>query len=437
MQREGEVLLVSGTHIGVWEKRVDEKGMKQVLHGLLGHLRGRGWCVERDPETLKHHPTIAAFYWYGRKGDLELSARLCGLNPEVDLYQNLQFENPNGGRYDFDKFERMPRHLRLPCVVELAAIVRSLVAKHGYALCKGFHLTPPAMPLLLRVLRACEGDSRPGHAAENPLGAFNGVWGADRFVRDETGWPALCEYDRYGQILDRDKRPLRNGETRYLRDRNGRLQRGVIRPAMNGMWTVVCGGSTAHASSSDLFSCERPDLERRRAKPGGVDRLRAVFAAAVKAEDFAAVIRTATVLQRVVPASEEDPRRGVSMNAMHRTLNAAHAAAPYEQRPNDPNTTELSPMNDRTPPIAKKMTREEAIALLRQFDTKLDAQPAYASRARAMPLLDLLRSMRGYVDEATLDLYLEAVETHGLAWADVHVDVYAIAAEAIVGGTRQ
>lgn len=85
----------------------------------------------------------------------------------------------------------------------------------------------------------------------------------------------------------------------------------------------------------------------------------------------------------------------------------------------------------------KTSTREAAIALLRGFDARLDAQPDYAARARAIPLPDLLLSLRRYIDESTLDAYLRAVEEHNLTWADLQVDVYTIAAEVIVGAVRR
>lgn len=85
----------------------------------------------------------------------------------------------------------------------------------------------------------------------------------------------------------------------------------------------------------------------------------------------------------------------------------------------------------------KTSTRAAAIDLLRSFDARLDAQPAYAARARAIPLRDLLSDLRGRVDDATLDAYLQAVDEHGLTWADVHADVYTFTAEVLVEATHR
>ena len=80
----------------------------------------------------------------------------------------------------------------------------------------------------------------------------------------------------------------------------------------------------------------------------------------------------------------------------------------------------------------KTSTRAAAVDLLRAFDARLDAQPEYAARARAIPLRDLLSNLRGHVDDSRLDAYLQAVDEHGLTWADVHADVYTFTAEVLV-----
>jgi len=296
MKRSGEVILVNGTHVGVWEDEVDEDGLLLVIRGVLGHLSKRGWKVERDPDTQRNYPEIAHCFFCGRKGDLELRVRVSGCHAEIELYQNVaNVTNPHGGQYEFDKFAKMPRRLRLPCVVELAAIVRELTER-GYALGKGFDLTTEGAPFLLRVLRACEGESAGTRRADEPLRTFNDGWTAERFERDETGWPVVSEYDHDGRNCDRDKVSLRNGQTRYFRDGRGRLQRGTVYTNMNSMWMVVFGGSVTYMSGCYLFSCERPDLEPRRVMPGQKKRLRDELAKAVAASN----LRRVEVLARVL-----------------------------------------------------------------------------------------------------------------------------------------
>lgn len=67
MKRSGEVILVNGTHVGVWEDEVDEDGLLLVIRGVLGHLSKRGWKVERDPDTQHNYPEIAHCFFCGRK----------------------------------------------------------------------------------------------------------------------------------------------------------------------------------------------------------------------------------------------------------------------------------------------------------------------------------------------------------------------------------
>lgn len=174
--------------------------------------------------------------------------------------------------------------------------VRAPPGERGYALGKGFDLTTEGAPFLLRVLRACEGESAGTRRADDPLRTFNDGWTAERFERDETGWPTVKEYDHDGRNCDRDKVSLRNGQTRYFRDDRGRLQRGTVYTNMNSMWMVVFGGSVTYMSGCYLFSCERPDLEPRRVMPGQKERLRDELAKAVAASNF----RRVEVLARVL-----------------------------------------------------------------------------------------------------------------------------------------
>jgi hypothetical protein len=122
--------------------------MKLVLRGVLARLAKRGFTVERDPWTLERWPSLADKNWSGRKGDLEFIAQTMGRTVTVEFFQNVNVDNPNGGRYDFDKFKRMPRHMRLPCVVEMASVVQKLL-DYGYVLKKQNATGEPLLRLVL------------------------------------------------------------------------------------------------------------------------------------------------------------------------------------------------------------------------------------------------------------------------------------------------
>ncbi len=290
-ERRG-VVRVHNTHVGIWEEHVDNAGMAFVRDQMLGRLRFRGWKLQRDPKVLKQYPTLADDHWVGRKGDLECEVERRGRSTKVEFFQNLNVSNTKGGRYDFRKLAMMTaasRALRSMCIVELAHVLRKAV-ELGYTATK----VDPANLLSVR-------DAMEERKPAEPLARFNESWGADRFRRDETGWPAASEFDGYGN-RDRDGLPVRNGETRFFR-RNGYLMRGVAYTNMNSMWTVYFGGEVTHVSARELFFCDRIDRHVVRRVPGQVERLKMEIVKETKAKRWKRVAAIARALERAEPAA--------------------------------------------------------------------------------------------------------------------------------------
>jgi hypothetical protein len=285
LKRTGEIR-IHATNVAVWEEHVDEPAMLAMYRGVLGCLRRRGWSIERDPQCVKRYPSR---HHHGRRGDLEFDAETGGRMAKVEFFQNVaNVENPHGGRYDFDKFRRLPRHLRLPCVVAMTHVVRALVAR-------GYTLAGVPAPTPRDVLRLATGEP-----PSDPLAVFNAAWGAGRFRRDATGWPTLEEYTHgtCGYNVDRDGVTPRNGETRYLRI-DGRLARVDAYTNMNSMWCAWSHGrALTYVSCGELFRCDRPDLEPRRLVPGRGARLERELARATEAKNYRRVAVLATLLAK-------------------------------------------------------------------------------------------------------------------------------------------
>lgn len=283
-------LNVFDTHLGVWEDNSDFEGMRRTFHVMLDVLRSRGFTVDQDPRV---DVCIRRDYYLGRKGDLEFYAYTGGRTAQVEFFQNLNIENRNGGRYDFDKFQKMPRSMRFACVVELTAIAKVLIDL-GYAL--GSKVDAKG-PLLWKLYMAMSGRRPDG---ETPLERFNQRWEANRFKRDENGWPTESEIGGYGNQTGMDKQPLRCGDTRYFRLR-GRLMRGTVYTNKGNMWQVCYGGSVTYESASRLFSCENPTEVPRRYIPGQAKRVRAELQKATDANNYDRV----AVLAKVCKARSE------------------------------------------------------------------------------------------------------------------------------------
>lgn len=297
MKRTGNMWLYD-TSLNVWEEHVDEAGMYPVLKAALRRLERRGFAVAQDPNTLKNYPSLARWHWVGKRQDLEFHAQLSGRHLQIEFFQNVvSGGNRNGGRYDFGRFALMPHRLRLQFVVDMSLVAYAL-CDIGYQFQEDGHSAEPLEPWPLTIRDIA---SRRRDLERTPLERFNASWRANRFERDETGWPSAKELKSW-PYPDRTGRPVRTGDTKYLRHK-GRLQRCTVYPNMNGMWQACFGDQVRYVTTGELFECERPDLEPRRYVPGQLERLEKELAAAVTAKNYRRVAVLGRALQRTAEAA--------------------------------------------------------------------------------------------------------------------------------------
>lgn len=289
-----------GTHIGAWEEKTPDgyvdSGVYERFRSLLARLRDqRGFRVQQDQSVSK---IIRRCYYVGRKGDLEFHAEAGGRTFKIEFFQNVNVENRNGGRYDFRKFERMPRTMQLACAVEMSHVLRKLI-ELGYVL-EGRRQGVTSANLLA-VLRHAQGRTDEG----DPLAAFNRGWNFEgdwerggRFERDASGWPTAAAVSCGWPSKDRDGRTLVSGEMMYCR-RDGRLFRGVARPGPNDQWHLISHGRDVCVPARELFRCEDPSAEPRRLVPGQPRRVRAELEKALQANDYRRVEALARVARSI------------------------------------------------------------------------------------------------------------------------------------------
>ena len=288
MKREGAIK-IHETSVNVWEGPVDEKGMRKAFRALLGCLRKRGYTVRQDPRTLKDFPSIARGHWLVNLGDLQAQVDHTGRHIQVEYFQDLNVENPSGGRYDFSKYSRMDRRMRLRLIIEIGAIVAKFKAMgYDHRLNNGDVIEPT--PLGIRDL--IDPPSRCG-----TLESFWDRWNFEfdwkrggRWPKDKNGWP---DAKSIGNHKDRDGVPILNGELRYLHDR-GNLKGGIVRPNMNGMWSV---GDFTYVPSYELFL--DPTGEPRRKTKDQAGRLRTELDKSLEACDYPRVSAIAGALAKV------------------------------------------------------------------------------------------------------------------------------------------
>ncbi|WP_256775461.1 MULTISPECIES: UvrB/UvrC motif-containing protein [unclassified Stenotrophomonas] len=263
-----------------WESAIK----KDVFARIVQQLNRMGWTCEVPAEMVNRYSlSFARNYRSCRKGDLHGELRLGGRHIEFAMWQELHnVSNRNGGRYDFDKEQRMPYLLRLQM-----QITRCRLRDYLVNVFDGYVFTP----------------ERVSSPNPDPLAYFNASWdgeyekrrGTHRFERGPDGWPserAISSWDR----KDADGRPLSHGEVRWMRDRQGRLRRGRVYGGINGMWMLVYGPGPrdhTHESARNFFTYA-PDMPRKQVpEHHRKKRLQAELARAVSAMNFerAAVLR--------------------------------------------------------------------------------------------------------------------------------------------------
>lgn len=215
-----------------------------ILHRVLNMMRDRGFQIGRDPGV---HKCITKDHWYGRKGDLEFKAERYPAGFNLKFYQNLFFENPHGGYYDFDRYSKMPYMIKLMFRNEIRHI-KSFLESLG-----------------------CVDDSVPVFTYASDKVKYNFVesWHYPQKTMEEFELSDLdgqtCEMS-YNNI-DRDKKTIYNGQIKYFRDQNGRLGRGRVYHDLNNMWWVILNTyNCTRVADFELFDPTPDDYYIRRKK---------------------------------------------------------------------------------------------------------------------------------------------------------------------------
>lgn len=260
----------------------------ETFNRLLAVLTDAGFVVGVDPLIERRYKILSKYHRAGSRptmaGDLCFYAEVYPTGMKVEFYQEVVTENRNGGRYDFDKRQKMPYLIRKAFEAAIRR-ARTHLRERGFTEEKKIE-----SPVL------------------DPMGFFNQQWdmeherrtGTHRFRRGADGWPDESEIGSYGNNLDRDKVKIEHGSIRYFRTSRGHLMRGHVYGGINGRWMVIYGpGLRDHTSVSswELFLCDPREVPRR-LHPKGTKRLQSVLASAIEVEDFEKAIVLRDTLRR-------------------------------------------------------------------------------------------------------------------------------------------
>lgn len=215
-----------------------------VMNRLINFMRTRGWKIDTDKTVSK---CIRRDFRCGRKGNLEVKAERFPAGFSFEFFQNINFVNPYGGYYDFDKFEKMPYLIRLEFRNELCHMVAFL---HSI-LSDLTDVTPPEFVL-----------------AEDKI-KYDYITSGWRDFHKTMAEFSLSDLD--GQTTesynnkDRDGKVIFNGQVKYFRDFSGHLARGKVYHNINNMWWVIVNREKIrNIADFELFDLTPEDLSWRR-----------------------------------------------------------------------------------------------------------------------------------------------------------------------------
>ncbi|MCO7218143.1 hypothetical protein [Halomonas sp. OfavH-34-E] len=265
-----------------WERQFK----KDVFLRIAQQLRRIGWQTEVPADMVERYGRrFAEGYRYCRKGDLQGRLEVTGRCIKFEMWQDVaSVENPNGGRYDFDKEKRMPYLLWL----EMERTRRRLRA------------------YLCNVFAGYEFNHKPrdGRTAKRGPGAMTAMewveecWRTSWHFKGDTSAYAISDVNRKSA----DGKLIEHGQRVYFADRKGRMCVGTAYYNINNMWWVVTGkyGVTNEASFA-LYVDSPGDLRRKRNDGLRRRRLEGELSRAVKAMDF----RRAETLKNILFPPEE------------------------------------------------------------------------------------------------------------------------------------
>jgi hypothetical protein len=214
-----------------------QKGSQLLLDKVFSLLKTRGFTIQTDQRILREYPTLADTHWEGSKGNLLFKAKIYPAGFELKFYQEVVTENPHGGYYDFDKFEKMPYIIRCEYILTRKYICE-LLESEGY-----INESKPTFKLALDDvmyrIKSCWHYKEGKELPEYNLPSYNSE--------------------------DKDGKQLRNGQIKYFRDRKGRLMRGTIYHNINNMWWVVISKfSFTNVASFDFFDLDTEENSQRK-----------------------------------------------------------------------------------------------------------------------------------------------------------------------------
>ncbi|WP_430415769.1 hypothetical protein [Marinobacter adhaerens] len=281
IQREGEVRFGDAS-VGITEdpgrrswdqwQEYERNFKRQVFKRIVQQLNRLGWSVEVPQDMIEQYSrSFAEGHRYCRKGDLQGFLDLSGRCIKFEMWQDVaNGDNPNGGRYDFDKEKRMPYLLWL----EMER-TRRRIRDYLCNVFSGYEF------------RDRKGEGR--HAERGPGGLTALEW-VEQANRSSGHYdPALgrARINMASNAQSADGGTITHGAPVFAIGYDDRVVVGTAYYNLNNMWWVVTGKyGLLNVHTGAIYLTNPGGLRRKRNDRKRRSRLESELSRAVKAMDF-------------------------------------------------------------------------------------------------------------------------------------------------------
>ncbi len=257
----GTVSLAHDTSICVQNKEGDENW--QALDECRKLMKRLGFSFHQDPGTKKRYPTLAKLHHHGERNGLQFHSNIYPMGMKIEFYQDINTVNQSGGRYDFDKLEKMPYLMALKFKSVASQLIETLQG------CGYENTTKPEPKNAHEFIRQ--------HRREE--------W---HHETDDLIGPDTDDYNR----KDKDGALLSDGMIRWFRDTKGRLVRGTVYHNINNMWWVdINARRPRNIACFNLFTYEPSMARKSFPRDKSIGKMQTVMKKATETQNFEKAIQ--------------------------------------------------------------------------------------------------------------------------------------------------
>lgn len=246
---------------------------KETLASLKRTMKKAGYVFRQDVTVAK---IIRRCHFAGHKDDVHFTCEVSPCGIKIEFYEDVVRDNKSGGRYHFDKMDKMPylRRLKVKLIHEKLAARLELL---------GFVDDTPI------------GSDRAAAwvlQERASLIAFQG----EKFYENPVYWI-------YGNSTDADGREIVEGQIKYFRDWSGHLLRGEAWHHINNMWWVILHkGEVQNVAAFDLFDYD-PSRHPRKKSRDPLPRMERKLRKLVEREEFEKCSGLRDAIRRLRPST--------------------------------------------------------------------------------------------------------------------------------------